>query len=72
MLLLDFTTIDRSDLTVTIYNLQGEALVRRTIGSREAGRQKIELDLSGLEPGAYFYRIDAGGEAFRGSVVKVK
>jgi hypothetical protein len=48
-----------SDYSLKIYNITGQ-LVKEFNGSATAGIQTVEVDMSALASGVYFYKLDAG------------
>lgn len=48
------------DVTVTINDLNGNVVKTFTLGTLPSGTQTIPLDLTGIPPGNYFVRIQAG------------
>ncbi len=51
-----------SEVILTVYNLNGQALLVRNLGIQSTGRQTVELDVNGLQSGAYFMRLQTGEE----------
>jgi hypothetical protein len=65
-----FTTIRysvpvRTQVTLTLYDMQGRLVRVLTQGVKEAGEHKLELDTRNLGKGMYFYKMNADG--FSGS-----
>jgi hypothetical protein len=50
-----------SRVSLTVYNLLGEAVVNLVNTNVAAGNQEITFDASGLNSGVYFYKLDAIG-----------
>ncbi|MFA6235352.1 MAG: T9SS type A sorting domain-containing protein, partial [Bacteroidota bacterium] len=53
----------RSNVQVALYNTLGQQLRALYSGSREAGRHTLGVDLNGIAPGMYLYRLSTGSEA---------
>jgi hypothetical protein len=49
-----------SDVSLTVYNIAGQAVKRFDLGSKPAGQHKIEWNGSQTAAGVYFYRLQAG------------
>lgn len=49
-----------TDITVEIYNLLGESVIRFEREKQQSGYHEVEFDASNLKSGIYFYRIRAG------------
>jgi len=58
-----------SNVTLTLYNMLGEVVLRNELGSKASGYHKLLLDLSSNTSGVYFYAIQAraldGSKNFR-------
>ncbi|MDP3684357.1 MAG: T9SS type A sorting domain-containing protein, partial [Ignavibacteria bacterium] len=58
-----------SNVTLTLYNMLGEVVLKNELGSRTSGYHELLLDLSGKTSGVYFYAIQAnalnGSKNFR-------
>ncbi|MFZ1730521.1 MAG: M12 family metallo-peptidase [Bacteroidota bacterium] len=50
----------RADVQVALYNTLGQQLRMLYSGSRQAGRHTLGVDLNGLAPGMYLYRLTTG------------
>ena len=50
-----------SQVSLEIYNLQGQLIARPVESSFLAGRHMVEFDAGHLSPGVYFYTLSAGG-----------
>lgn len=53
----------RSEVRLGIFNLAGEQVLPLVDGMVEAGRHEVVLDGADLQPGIYFYRLEAGGKS---------
>jgi len=51
----------RSQVTVTLYNLMGQKVAEVFQGVQNAGQARIHFDASFLPSGMYFYRVEASG-----------
>ena len=49
-----------STVSLTIYNIAGQAVKRFDLGSKPAGQHKVEWNGSQTAAGVYFYRLQAG------------
>jgi len=47
---------------LSIYNVAGQKVKEIDAGEREAGRHTLNVDLAALDPGIYFYSLDAKAE----------
>jgi hypothetical protein len=50
----------RSQMTLTVFNMLGQQVVQLVNGEMEAGYHEAKFDGSGLSSGLYFYRMQAG------------
>ena len=51
---------ERSDVTITVYDAMGRAVVQLVDGSRAPGSYEVEWNARSMSSGVYYYRIDAG------------
>jgi hypothetical protein len=51
---------NRSRVTLTVFNLLGQEVIKLVNGYKEAGYHEVQLDGRNLESGVYFYRLQAG------------
>ncbi len=51
---------NESEVVLSIINLNGQVMKVRDLGILPAGNQKVQLDLNGLQQGAYFLRTQTG------------
>jgi len=51
-----------SEVNLTVFDLTGRVVMQRELGEQPAGHQSIELDLTSLNNGAYFMKIETGNE----------
>jgi hypothetical protein len=58
---LSYTVPRRSQVQLTLLDVQGRVVSRVFDGNREAGRYAVPLDAAGLAPGLYFVRLQARG-----------
>lgn len=59
---LTLETAQESEVILTVFNLNGQAVMVRDLGIQSAGSQTVALDLNGLQNGAYFMRMQIGKE----------
>jgi hypothetical protein len=57
---IDFGLPENSEVTITVYNVLGQAVTELVNGAMEAGYHKVLWDASDMASGVYFYRIAAG------------
>jgi hypothetical protein len=69
---LSYTVPRRSQVQLTLLDVQGRVVSRVFAGNREAGRYTAPLDAGGLAPGLYFARLQARGVDLRRRVVVVR
>ncbi|MEA3477812.1 MAG: T9SS type A sorting domain-containing protein, partial [Bacteroidota bacterium] len=64
-------TLDKlSTVTLNIYNPQGQ-LIERIEQGQPKGEQQIQWNAEGLPAGMYYFRIQAGGMAGGGKIIKI-
>jgi hypothetical protein len=56
-----FAVPERQDVSLRLYDVLGRRVTTLVDGSRE-GRQQAQFDTSDLSSGAYFLRLEAGGQ----------
>lgn len=66
-----FATPSAGDATVTIYDLAGRQ-VRRMGVAAKAGENAVRLNVSGMAPGVYTYRVDVGGASATRKMVVIE
>jgi hypothetical protein len=49
-----------SDIKISISTIEGKVVRHEAIGTRQKGRSRISVDLSGMAPGIYFCTISSG------------
>ncbi|MCX6640689.1 MAG: C25 family cysteine peptidase [bacterium] len=57
---ISFALPQSSQVTLTVFDLQGRSVAELVNGKREAGIHEVSFDASKLASGMYFYRIQAG------------
>jgi hypothetical protein len=72
-----FSVPQRADVSLTVYNVQGQAVRELTRGPREAGRYTVDWDgrdAAGarVATGVYFYRLEANGRALTQKMTVMK
>jgi hypothetical protein len=60
---IDFNLENEGEWTATVFDAAGKAL-RQAQQFMEAGQQRVQLDISGLQNGLYFVKFENGGEQF--------
>ena len=63
---------ERSDVTITIYDLTGRAITQLVQGPHAPGRYETEWNARGVSSGVYFYQIQAGDWSASRSLLLVK
>ena len=58
---LNFNLTKPQSVTVSVYDLRGNAVFKMPARAFNAGPGSLELDLAGLASGTYYCRLDAGG-----------
>jgi len=67
-----FTLPVKSDVTLKVYNLAGQEVLKAFSGKLEAGVHSLPVDGSGLSSGLYVYRISANGKNLNGKMMLLK
>lgn len=57
-----FSLASRGPATVEVFDALGRLVARPLAGDHAAGTHEVPLDVSGLAPGLYVYRLTAGGD----------
>lgn len=57
---IDFTLAERSDITLTVYDLFGREIAVLASGSYSAGSYTVSFDGSNLSSGVYIYKLSNG------------
>jgi hypothetical protein len=67
-----FSIPSATRVTLAVYNVLGQRVATLVDGSRPAGQHRVEMDVSDLSSGVYFYRLNAGSfnESRKMTVVK--
>lgn len=58
------------NVSLAIYNLAGQKIRQITPRRYAPGQHTLRINISGLEPGMYFYRLKSGDEATSGKLIK--
>lgn len=58
------------DVRLTIMNVVGVPVLSRDLGSGVEGENSLEVDMKGVAPGIYFYRIESNNSVRIGRLVK--
>ncbi len=53
----------QSEVKVSVFNLMGKMVFELDKGNYIAGHHTISLDMTGLAPGVYFYKVQAGAQS---------
>ena len=61
-----------SDVTIVVYNILGEEVIKLVEGNKPAGIHKVNFDGSGLSSGIYFYALRATSSENNKNFLKVK
>jgi hypothetical protein len=69
---MSYTVPRRSQVLLTLLDLQGRVVSRMFAGNREAGHYAVPLEAGGLPPGLYFVRLQARGVDMRQRMVVIK
>lgn len=69
---LAYTLAEAGPVRMTVYDALGRAVRTLIAGDREAGAQSATLDASGLAPGSYHVRLQAGGEVLTRTLTIVR
>ena len=56
-----FTLPHSGDVSLTVYNLIGEEIIKLISGNKQAGYHTVKWNASNVPSGIYFYRLQAGG-----------
>lgn len=59
----DVTIKDKAEVTVEIFSVTGQKLRQQTIGQRQAGTFRLDVDAAGLHPGLYLVKVKAGAQS---------
>jgi len=59
---INFTLPITSEVSLTVYNLQGQRVAVLVDGMRQAGSHQVTFDASHLASGIYLYRLQAGSQ----------
>lgn len=55
-----------TEITTRLISVQGKEVILEKMGKLRRGTHTINLDLKGLAPGTYFYRLEGGGMSCTG------
>jgi hypothetical protein len=69
---LSYTVPRRSQVELTLLDVQGRVVSRMFDGNREAGNYAVPLDAGGLAPGLHSAHLHAAGVDLRQRVIVVK
>jgi hypothetical protein len=59
--LIDFELINPSEVILSVMDLSGRKVMEVSQGQMPVGKHTVTLQTTGLEAGAYFYTLRAGG-----------
>lgn len=57
---ISYSILDRSNVSLKVYNLLGEEVAALAQGEKESGSYEINFDSANLTSGVYFYQLKAG------------
>ena len=57
---IEYSLSKSDEVSLIVYNLQGEEVTRLVNGGQNAGSHKVTWDASGMASGVYLYRLRAG------------
>jgi hypothetical protein len=63
---------NNSDVTLTVYDIAGNAVMNFNEGKQAAGKHEIALDGSSLNAGVYFYTINVNGSKLTNKMTVIK
>ncbi|MEP7170650.1 MAG: T9SS type A sorting domain-containing protein, partial [Bacteroidota bacterium] len=69
---ISFNLDESSDLTVSIYDIQGQLLYNHSLGKTAAGAGSFEVDMKGYDAGIYTCRINAGNNEYLRKITLMK
>jgi len=64
---IEFTLNENADVTVELYNMVGQKLEATALSNQGAGTHKVELNVTSLTKGTYFYSVTANGNTTSGN-----
>jgi len=69
---LEFRLNRASDVSLTVYNLQGNAVVKIAVGRKDAGTHKVTFNAASLQPGVYTAVLRTGSSAVSAKMVLLR
>ena len=57
---ISFAVPSPTEVTLTVFNVLGQRVATLVDGRTAPGSHRVQMDVSGLSSGVYFYRLDAG------------
>ena len=69
---IQFSLLERSEVSLKIYNLQGKEIISLLNEVRNAGTHNVVFDAIGLPTGIYFYRLHTGEFSIAKTFIVVK
>jgi photosystem II stability/assembly factor-like uncharacterized protein len=64
-----FSMADSRRIILKIFDVSGREMAKVFEGMKPAGEHSIHIDVSGFDPGIYFYRISSGDQSMTGKLV---
>ncbi|MFW6348684.1 MAG: T9SS type A sorting domain-containing protein, partial [Cyclonatronaceae bacterium] len=69
---IEFSVPEASDVTLEVFNMQGQRVATLVNGSMSAGTHRASFDAANLSSGIYLYRMTAGNFTATNKMMLVK